>query len=160
MPEKYFLIHSEGIKTTKFKEYDFDKFQEIVSLTKDKINWIQTGVKSDKRFNSVKQDLCGKLSLREFFVCFYYCHTVPSIHGLQSLIATCFNKKNYCIMTDYLYKEQTPYSNIHFITRENYHEEPCSICKGWYCGCNCPYKRNWKNEIQVKDIVNILLNDE
>ena len=159
MPNNYYLIHSEGIKSTKFKEYDVDKLQQIIFDTNNKINWVQIGTVSDKRLDGTKFDLCGILNLRELFACFYYSDKVLSIHGLQSIIATAFNKKNYCILTDYLYPEQTPYKNIKYITRKNFHIDPCSICKGWYCGCNCKYKRNWKNDIDVNDIIQLLLND-
>jgi hypothetical protein len=72
--KNYYLIHSESI--TKWKNFDVNKLQEIITKTKDKINWIQIGLESDFRFKDVVQDLCGKLNLRELFCCIYYCDAI------------------------------------------------------------------------------------
>lgn len=157
LPKNYYIIHSGSV--TKFKNYNFDDLQKVISGTKDKINWIQIGIEDDDRFIDTCLDLCGKISLREMFASIYFCDAVLSIHGFQTLIATAFNKRNYCILSDYIYPEQTPYINIIYIKRKNFHDKICSVCHGWGCGCKFPEKINWKNEIDPNDIVNILLKD-
>jgi ADP-heptose:LPS heptosyltransferase len=157
LPKKYYIIHSGSV--TKFKNYNFDDLQKIISKTKDKINWIQIGIEDDERFNDVCFDLSGKLTLRELFVSIYFSDCVLSIHGFQTLIATAFGIKNYCILSDYIYPEQTSYDNIIYIKRNKFHDVVCSICSGWGCGCKCSMKMNWKNEIDPDDIIKILLND-
>lgn len=152
--QNYYLIHSESV--TKWKNFDVNKLQQIISITKDKINWIQIGLEQDFRFVDTIYDLCGELTLRELFCCIYYCDAILSIHGIQTLIATAFNKKNYCIISDYQYPEQTPYDNIVVIRRQNYHDLPCSICKCWGCGCKCEFKKFWKEELKVDDIIKYL----
>ena len=157
LPKKYYIIHSGSV--TLFKNCKLETLDEVVNKTKDKINWIQIGIDDDERIDGVCLDLCGKLNLRELFLSIFYCNTVLSIHGFQTLIATAFNKKNYCILSDYIYPEQTPYDNIAYFKRDNFYNLPCTICGGWGCGCKCPEKINWKNEIDPEMISQLLLND-
>jgi ADP-heptose:LPS heptosyltransferase len=159
LPQNYYLIHSEGIRETEFKNYGVEKMRKIIDLTKDKINWIQIGLENDRKLNGTKFNLSGKLNLRELFCCVYYCGAMLSIHGFQTLIASAFNKKNYCIISDYQYQEQTPYDNIIYIKRDNFHNEPCDICYAWYCGCKKSKKFGWQNDIKPEYIASIILND-
>lgn len=152
--KNYYLIHSESV--TKWKNYDVNKLQEIITKTKEKINWIQVGLDSDFEFKDTVEDLRGKLNLRELFCCINYCDAILSIRGIQTLIAVAFNKKNYCIISDYQYPEQTPYDNIIVIQRTNAHNNPCSLCNCWGCGCKCPFKFNWKNYLSSDDIIKYL----
>lgn len=157
LPENYYVIQSEGIKETEFKNYGVGNMQKIVDMTKDKIKWVQIGTNDNRKLNNVI-DLAGKLNLREMCCCINFCEKALSIHGLYTLIATSFNKINFCIISDYQYSEQTPYDNIIFIKRNNFHNDTCNICNGWYCGCKNSIKYGWQNDIKPEHVVDIILN--
>jgi ADP-heptose:LPS heptosyltransferase len=155
LPKNYYIIHSGSV--TLFKNCKLETLNEVVAKTKNIINWIQIGINNDDKIEGVCLDLCGKLNLREFFLSIYYCDVVLSIHGFQTLITAAFDKKNYCILSDYIHKDFVSYKNIIYIQRKNYHSSVCTICSSWGCGCKCPMKMNWKNGINPSNIVKILL---
>jgi ADP-heptose:LPS heptosyltransferase len=157
LPDKFYIIHSEG--PMGIKNYGVERIQKIVDNTKEKINWIQVGIESDAVLNNIYLNLCGKISLRELCILVSLSKAVLSVHGLYTLIATAFNKKNYCIMNDYAFPEQTPYNNIIIIRRKKYHDKPCEICSCWYCDCRNSMKASWKNEINSNDISEMILDD-
>lgn len=157
LPDKFYVIHSEG--PMGIKNYGVDRIQKIVGNTKDKINWIQVGINSDTKLNNIVLDLCGKINLRELCILISFSDAVLSVQGLYTLITTTLNKKNYCIMNDYVYDELTPYDNIIFIRRKNYHDQPCNICHCWYCDCKNSLKAGWRNKIIPSDISEIILSD-
>lgn len=159
LPQNYYIIHSEGIKETEFKNYGVEKMQKIIDLTRCKINWVQIGLENDKKLNETALNLSGKLNLMELFCCVYYSEAILSIQGLYTLIAVAFSKKNICIKNDYEYLELTPYNNIIYMKRDNYHDEPCDNCEAWYCGCKKSKKNGWQNDIKPEYIANIITND-
>lgn len=166
LPDNYYLIISQvgGLnvrKISRLKEFGFNNYQYIIDKTKDKINWVQTGVSSDRVLNNTKLNLCGKTNLRELFILVSKASAVFCSEGFLTHICAAFNVKNYCITSDFIYPELTPYPNKITIQRNNSHQEVCSYCKKWYNGRHCiekcPEKRSWLRDININKIVEFLL---
>ena len=147
LPTQYYLIISQTKNKTPsiIKDFGFNNYQYIIDKTKDKINWVQTGVSSDRVLNNTKLNLCGKTSLRELFILVSKASAVFCSEGFLTHICAAFNVKNYCITSDFIYPELTPYPNKITIQRNNSHQEVCSYCKKWYngkeCFAKCPEKK-------------------
>lgn len=164
LPDNYYLIISQAKKINmKLKDFGFNNYQYIIDKTKEKINWVQTGIPSDKILNNTKLNLCGKTTLRELFILVSKSSAVFCSEGFLTHVCAAFNIKNYCITSDFIYPELTPYLNKITIQRDNPHQEVCSFCKKWYngreCIAKCPEKKNWLKDINIDKIVDLLLNN-
>lgn len=159
LPLIYYVTHSGGIDETKFKQYGSDKIQQIINMTNTHITWVQVGSNNDDELTGTYINLSNKLTIRELCLVIYYCQKVLSIHGVHALIATCFNKINYCIVGDYAFSEQIPYNNIIIIKRPNFDNNPCLLCGGWYCGCVTREKYNWQNDISTTYVAKLILEE-
>ena len=166
LPDNYYLIISQvgGLnvrKISRLKEFGFNNYQYIIDKTKEKINWVQTGISSDKLLNNTKLNLCGKTSLRELFILVSKASAVFCSEGFLTHVCAAFDVKNYCITSDFIYPELTPYPNKITIQRNNSHQEVCSHCKKWYnirnCISKCPEKKSWLKDINIDEIVDLLL---
>jgi ADP-heptose:LPS heptosyltransferase len=162
LPINYYLIISQAKNINfKIKEFGFNNYQYIINKTNQKINWVQTGVLSDRVLNNTNLNLCGKTTLRELFILVSKSSAVFCSEGFLTHVCAAFNIKNYCITSDFIYPELTPYPNKITIQRNNSHQEVCSYCKKWYngkgCFAKCPEKKNWLKDINIDKIVDLLL---
>lgn len=164
IPNNYYLIISQAKKNnSKVKEFGIKNYQYIIDKTKDKINWVQVGIQSDLILNNTKLNLCGKTNFRELFILVSKASGVFCSEGFLTHICAAFNIKNYCITSDFIYPELTPYPTKIVIQRKNSHQEVCSYCKKWYngrgCPSKCPEKKNWLKDINIDNIVKLLIDN-
>jgi ADP-heptose:LPS heptosyltransferase len=157
LPNKYYVIHSQGKKKNYNKDYGLDRIQYIVDKTSH-INWVQVGVNDDSKLSGDNvYNICGLLSLRELCVVIKNAKTILCMEGLLVHIAASFNVKCLCVTSDYVYPELTAYENVTHITRKNRHNDVCSKCNQWLCSCKYTEKYKWAKDIDPDSIVKLLI---
>ena len=125
LPEKFSIIQASGKKTfTENKEWDFEKFQNVVNETQN-INWIQLCTSKDKKLDNVKS-VYNNISLRELFFIIYKSDFVLCLEGFYNHIAAAFEKKTFLLLSGFVSENNINYKNSFMI--EKYKKLNCAPC--------------------------------
>lgn len=125
LPDGYGLIHSEGKNDwTPNKQWGAERFQELVNLTHDKVNWIQVGGKSDKKLNEAI-DLRGKTSLRGLAFLIETSDYIVCQEGLYTHMAESVGTKSITIYTGFHSSSISLYDNTVPIQPSDVECAPC-----------------------------------
>ena len=147
------IIQPVGKTTyTPNKEWGFEKYQEVVNKTKDKINWVQVGLENEKLLENVV-DLRGKTkSLRELAFVISKANFVLANEGLLNHLSASVETKSFVVFSGFSQVELAKYDTTVPIVKNSQVEcAPCWLLK------KCPKEKKWCTEgILVDDVVNII----
>jgi len=147
------IIQPVGKTTyTPNKEWGFEKYQEVVNKTKDKINWVQVGLENEKLLENVI-DLRGKTeSLRELAFVIKKANFVLANEGLLNHLAAAVGTKSFVVFSGFHPVEIAKYDTTIAIVKNPQVE--CAPC--WLLE-KCPKERKWCTEgVLVEDVVEII----
>lgn len=138
----YAIIQPEGKTTyTPNKEWGFDKYQEVVNKTKDKIKWVQVGLNNDKLLDNIV-DFRGKTkSLRELAYVIKNANFVLANEGLLNHISASVNTKSFVVFSGFSQIELAKYKTTIPIVKQPQIE--CAPC--WLLD-ECPKDRKYCTE--------------
>ena len=141
------------ITYTPNKEWGFEKYQEVVNKTKDKINWVQVGLENEKLLENVV-DLRGKTkSLRELAFVISKANFVLANEGLLNHLCASVGTKSFVVFSGFLPIEIAKYNTtIPIVKNPQVECAPCWLLE------KCPKERKWCTEdISVDDVINRIL---
>jgi len=144
------IIQPVGKTTyTPNKEWGFEKYQEVVNKTKDRINWVQVGLENEKLLENVV-DLRGKTkNLRELAFVISKANFVLSNEGLLNHLAAGVGTKSFVVFSGFSQVELAKYDTTVAIVKNPQVE--CAPC--WLLD-KCPKERKWCTEdILVNDVI-------
>lgn len=154
--KNFAIIQSKGKTTyTQNKEWGFDKYQEVVNKTKDKIKWVQVGLKNEKLLKNVI-DLRGKTkNLRELAFVISKANFVLANEGLLNHLAAAVGTKSFVVFSGFSHVELAKYDTTIAIVKNPQVE--CAPC--WLLS-NCPEEKKWCTEgVLVEEVVKIILTE-
>ena len=150
------IIQPVGKTTyTPNKEWSFEKYQEVINKTKDKINWTQVGLENEKLLKNVI-DLRGKTkSLRELAFVISKSNFVLANEGLLNHLASAVGTKSFVVFSGFSQVELAKYdSTIPIVKNPQVECAPCWLLQ------KCPKEKKWCTEgILVEDVVDEVLDE-
>jgi hypothetical protein len=152
LPDSYALIHSESKKTFALnKEWGSEKMQKVVDGYNN-IPWVQIGLSSDFPLKGVIHKF--DLTIREMGFLVYKCKFLVSLEGVFNHLASCFEKKNFLILSGMLPFQASYYKNN--IVISNTDKLKCHPC---YQLNNCYVEgKPCTNGILVDDVIKKIKN--
>jgi ADP-heptose:LPS heptosyltransferase len=143
------IIQSSGISSNNpmtTKEWDYNKFNDLVSKLKNKFTFVQIGANSDPLLNNVI-DLRGKTNIRESASILFNAKLFIGLVGFLMHLSKAVNCKSVII---YGGREQPSQSG--YIENENICTSlECSPC---WIRSNCPNNMKCMSQISVEDVLN------
>jgi len=148
--KNFSIIQPVGKTTyTPNKEWGFEKYQEVINRTKDKINWVQVGLENEKQLENVV-DFRGKTeSLRELAFVISKANFVLANEGLLNHLSASVGTKSFVVFSGFNPVEIAKYDTTVAISKTPQVE--CAPC--WLLE-KCPEKEKWCSEgILVDNII-------
>lgn len=99
---RYWIINSGGKSDFTNKQWPYERYQEVVDRTKERINWVQTGsARSNQPLMQNVVDLVGRTSIRDMVSLMYHadgCLTGVSFPMHLAAIDTPTGRKRPCVV--------------------------------------------------------------
>lgn len=154
--ENFAIIQPTGKTTyTPNKEWDFEKYQNVINNTQESIKWVQVGFRNDKLLDNVI-DLRDKTNtLRELAFVIKKSNFVLSNEGLLNHIAASVDTKSFIVFSGFSQIELAKYdTTIPIVKSPQIQCAPCWILE------KCPKEIKYCTEDILVDYVVKLLRKE
>ncbi|MCT7517023.1 glycosyltransferase family 9 protein [Aliarcobacter cryaerophilus] len=153
LPNSFAIIQPIGKTTyTPNKEWGFEKYQEVVNKTQEKIRWVQVGLENDVLLSGVV-DMRGRTkTLRELAYVVSKSNFILSNEGLLNHIVASVNIKSFVVFSGFSQIELAKYdTTIPIVKVPQVECAPCWVLE------KCPKDKKWCTEdILVEDVVKII----
>lgn len=133
---------------TEYKNWNIDKFQEVVSALRERYAIAQFGLSTDPPLN-VDVNLCGKLTTRQLFVTFRECCSFVGLEGFLMHVAATVNIPSVIIFGGFSAPWQTGYVQNCNI----YNPVSCAPCWLWKTRGQCSHFHRCMTEIGSQQVV-------
>lgn len=150
LPNSFAIIQPIGKTTyTPNKEWGFEKYQEVVNKTQEKIRWVQVGLENDVLLSGVV-DMRGRTkTLRELAYVVSKSNFILSNEGLLNHIAASVNIKSFVVFSGFSQIELAKYdTTIPIVKVPQVECAPCWVLE------KCPKEKKWCTEnIEVTEVI-------
>ena len=154
LPNNFAVIQPIGKTTyTPNKEWDFDKFQEVVNSID--IDWIQTGLNGDKVLLNVLDFTSKTKNIRELAYVISKAQFVLCLEGLLNHLSVCVSTKSFVIFSGFSFIEISNYnSSVNIFHSPQVECTPCWLLEK----CPLPIK-SCTESISANKVIDVIKND-
>jgi len=138
------------------KEWGFEKYQDVIDRTKNKINWIQVGLTNETLLKNVKDFRGNTLTLRELAFVISRANFVLSNEGLLNHLSAAVGVKSFVVFSGFSHVELANYDTT--IPIVNIPQVECSPC--WLLE-KCPKQKKWCTEkITIEQVCELIMENQ